>query len=131
MATLEITNNATDGIVVWDPTFQDETLNAAGAVTWAAGTLLGRITASGKLTAYTVGATGGAGSGVAVAVLRDAVVFTGAGDQRARPIIRGTLRRGDLVAHGVGAITVPESEQLRDFGIVSLTTTQLAQLDNQ
>jgi hypothetical protein len=131
MATLEVTNNATNGVPVWDPVFQDETLNAAGAVTWAAGTLLGRITASSKLTAYTSGATGGAGSDVAVAVLLDEVVFAGAGDAPCRPIVGGRVRRGDLVAHGVGAITIPESEMLRNYGIISLTTTQLAALDNQ
>ena len=129
MTTLEITNNATNGVTIWDPVFADETLIAAGAVTWAAGTLLGRITASGKMTAYVSGA--GDGSQVPTEVLQHEVVFAGAGDAPARPIVAGRLRRADMIAHGVGAITIGEADELRDFGIITLSTTQLADLDNQ
>lgn len=129
MPTLEVTNNSTNGIVVWNPVHNDETLTAAGADTWVAGTLLGRITASGKLTIYTSGAANGAE--VPVAILATEEVFTGAGDRPARVIVGGQLRRADLVADGVGAITIAEADALRDYGIVSLTTTQLAEQDNQ
>lgn len=129
MSNLEITNNKTRGIVIWQPVFEDDTLLAAGAVTYAAGTLLGRITASGKLTHYASGNVDG--SEVPVAVLLDEEVIAGAGDTPFRPLISGQVRRGDLVAHGVGAITIAEADQLRDYGIVSLSTTQLAELDNQ
>ncbi len=126
---MEVTNNAPAGIVVWEPVFDADTLLAAGAVTYAAGTLLGRITASGKLTHY---ASGNAdGSEIPVAVLLDAEVFTGAGEIPFRPILAGRLKRVDLVAHGVGAITQAEADQLRDYSIIALSTTQLASLDNQ
>lgn len=129
MATLEVTNNAPAGIVVWEPVFDDDTLLAAGAVTYVRGTVLGRITASGKLTHY---ASGNAdGSEVPVAVLLDEVIFAGAGDIPFRPILAGRLKRVDMVAHGVGALTQAEVDQLRDYGIVALSTTQLAELDNQ
>lgn len=126
---LEITNNSTRGVVVWEPVFEDETLTSAAAQTFPAGTLLGRITADDKMTAYTSGAVDG--SEVPVAVLRDEAVFAAAGDIACRPIVAGRLRRNDLVAFGVGAITDAESDALRDYGIVPLSTTQLSELDNQ
>lgn len=124
-----VTNNAPNGIVVWEPVHQDETLTAAGAVTWAAGTLLGRITASGKLTAYESGNSDG--SEVPVAVLETETEFTGAGDKVDRPIISGRVRRGDLVAHGVGAITDAEADALRTMTIIPQSVAQLGELDNQ
>lgn len=127
--TMEVTNNATSGLVVWAPKYNNETLNAGGAVTWAKGTLLGRLTASGKLTAYASGAADG--SEVPVAVLVEEVIFTGAGDKPARVLVGGEVRRADLVAHGVGAITIAEADLLRDYGIISYTVTQLGELDNQ
>lgn len=129
MANIEITNNQTRGIVIWDPVFEDEILIDAGGATYAAGTLLGRITASAKLTKYTSGA--GDGSQIPVAVLLNELVLPGATDVPCRPIISGRVRRNDLVAHGVGAITTAESDLLRDYGIIPLSTTQLAELDNQ
>ena len=126
---LEVTNNAPNGIVVWEPVFDSDILLAAGAVTYVAGTVLGRITASGKLTHYVSGA--GDGSEVPVAVLLDEEVFAGAGEIPFRPVLGGQVRRGDLVAHGVGALTQAEVDKLRDYGIVGLTVTQRAELDNQ
>jgi hypothetical protein len=126
---MEVTNNATNGIVIADDVYDDETLTAIGAVTWAAGTLLGRITASGKMTAYTSAAVDG--SEVPIEVLRDEVVFDGAGDLAGRPLVSGKVRRGKLVAHGVGAVDQVEVDQLRDYTIIAQRTTQLAELDNQ
>ena len=129
MANIEIQNNQTRGVVVWEPVFDDETIVDAGGATYAAGTLLGRITANGKLTAYASGNVDG--SEVPVAVLRDELVLVAATDTPCRPILAGRVRRGDMVAHGVGAITDAEADALRDYGIVPLSTTQLAELDNQ
>lgn len=126
---MEVTNNAPAGIVVWEPVFDDDILLAAGAVTYVAGTVLGRITASGKLTHYASGAADG--SEVPVAVLLDEEVFTGAGEIPFRPVLAGRLKRADLVAHGVGALTQAEVDALRNYAIIALTTTQLAELDNQ
>mgnify|MGYP003682017837 CR=1 FL=1 len=124
-----ITNNAPFGIVVWQPVHQDETLTAAAPVTWAAGTLLGRVTASGKLTAYESGNADG--SETPIAVLQTEVVFTVAGDKVDRPIISGRVRRGDLVAHGVGAISDGEADALRSMTIIPQDVAQLGELDNQ
>ena len=126
---MEITKKEPFGIVVWDPVYQDETLTAAGAVTWAAGTLLGRVTASGKLTAYASGAADG--SEVPIAVLKEEVVFAGAGDKADRPVVSGRVRRGDLVAHGVGAITDAEADALRSMTIIPQNVAQLGEFDNE
>jgi hypothetical protein len=64
-------------------------------------------------------------------VLKEEVVFAGAGDVEDRPIISGRVRRVDLVAHGVGAITDAESDLLRTMTIIAQNTQQLAELDNQ
>lgn len=129
MSNMEVTNNKPRTIVVFDPVFEDATLSAAGAVTYVAGTLLGRVTADGKLKAYTSG--GGDGSETPVAVLHSEQVFTGAGDAAIRPIIAGRVLRDDLVAHGVGAITTAEADQLRDYSIIAQSADSLAQYDNQ
>lgn len=130
MANLEITNNATNGVVIWDPVYQDETLLDAGGETYPAGTILGRITASGKLTKYTTAAVDG--SEIPVAILQDELVLAAATDTPCRPIISGRVRRGDLLADDPArVITDAESDALRDFTMIALSTTQLAELDNQ
>lgn len=128
MANIEITTNRPDGIRLWDPVHEDNTLLGAGNISYAAGTVLGRVTASGKLTHYASGAADG--SQTPIAVLQDATTVATGVDQPVRAIVGGRLKRGDLVAHGVGALTQAEVDALRDFGIIALATTQLAQLDN-
>lgn len=129
MANVEITNNDVDGIPVWEPTYEDDTLAATGAVTYAAGTVLGRLTATGNLTAYESGNADG--SEIPVAWLPNEVEFTGAGTTPIRAGISGKVRRSRLIAHGVGALTQAEVDALRDYSIVALSTTELSELDNQ
>tara|TARA_R110000787_G_scaffold57733_1_gene131751 strand:- start:974 stop:1360 length:387 start_codon:yes stop_codon:yes gene_type:complete len=128
MATFSRQDNSSAGVVIANPLYENVTLLAAGAVTWAAGTVLGRITASGKMTSYVAGA--GDGSEVPIAVLRDEQVFSGAGDVAGNVIVAGRVRLAKLIAHGVGAITTGERDELRDYGIVAETTSQLGELDN-
>ena len=70
---VDVTNNSIRRIVTWSATFDDEILIDAGGATYAPGTLLGRITASGKMTAYTSGAVDG--SEVPTMVLQDQLVL--------------------------------------------------------
>lgn len=126
---MRVTDNAPFGILLMDATTRRETLTATGAVTWAPGTLLGRITASGKLTAYAAGASDG--SQVPKFVTTSEVTFTGAGDQADTVLIGGKVREGDLVAHGVGAISDAEADALRSYGIVAMPVAQLNELDNR
>lgn len=130
MANIEITNNTTRSISVWEPVFESQIAIDAGGETYPAGTVLGRITASGKLTKYTSAAVDG--SEVPVAVLLDELVLAAATDTPCRPIISGRVRRGDLVADDPArAITEAEADALRDYSIIPLKTTQLSELDNQ
>lgn len=129
MSNLTITNN-TDlrSIAVWDPVFDDDIAIDAGGETYPKGTLLGRLTASSKLTKYESGNADG--SQIPVAVLLEELVLVAATDTPCRPIIAGRVRRGDLL-HAGGAIDQLEADLLRKTSIIPLTTTQLAELDNQ
>lgn len=133
MSNLETTTNKTRGIVLWEPTFKDDTVTFAGADTFAAGTLLARDSVSLKLVLFVKGGTTN-GNGTPKAVLTEELTATGAGDLPARPMIQGEVRTGDLIIDSDGDasnIDAAVLDQLRDFGIVGLSTTQLAQLDNQ
>ena len=105
-------------------------MNSTSATTYAAGTVLGRITANGKLAPYASGAADG--TEVPKAVLTQAVEFGAAGDLPVRALVSGRVRAGDMIEHGVGVITdVAVLDQLRDYGIVALATQELTELDNQ
>lgn len=129
MANLETTNNTPFGIILWEPEFEEVTLTSTAAAVWPAGTLLGRITADGKATAYTAGASDG--SEVPKFLTTSEITFTAAGDQADTVMIGGKARREDLVALGVGDITDAEADALRDFTILAVSTTQLNEFDNQ
>jgi hypothetical protein len=125
-----VTNNIKNGPVIQGDDYEDIVLNAPGAVTYAAGTVLGRLTANGKMVAYAEGGAGGAE--VPKMVLPVEVVFTGAGDQSLKALSSGRVRADRLIEHGVGAITdAAVFDELRDYTIIVVTTTELSQLDNQ
>lgn len=116
------------GVVISDPIFDDRTLTAAGAETWPAGAVLGKITASDKLVRFDTGAADG--SEVPYAVLTQPVEFTAAGDRTERPLITGSVRLDKLVDTADAAITAAAVDQLRDVGIIALPTEQLLFEDN-
>ena len=90
------------------------------------------VAADGKLVPYAIAGAGGAQN--PLAVLLNELTSTGAGDLPDRPIIAGRVRRGDLVIDADGDasnLTDAIVDQLRDVGIIALSTTQLAELDNQ
>jgi hypothetical protein len=128
MPNIEITNNTTNGFRFFNPEYQDEIITGTSE-TYVAGTLLGRITTGGKLTKYTSGAANGSQN--PIAILAEDIIFTGTQDYATRVLISGQVRGGELVAHGVGAITKAEEDKLRDFTIIARKTTQQAKLDNQ
>lgn len=112
------------------PFTQDETLVATGAGTIVAGTVLGRITASGKLTAVVGGA--GDGSVVAVSVLQYDVVAAGAGDLPIRPVLKGSVRADKvfLAASPTTPLTPAQLDELRTMGILAVAVDQLGQFNN-
>lgn len=133
MANIEITNNKARSVVVWEPVFEDELVTFAGAGTLAAGTILARDSVSLKMVPFVKGGATNE-NGIPKAVLLDELTATGAGDLPCRPIISGRLRKGDLVIDADGDASNVDNaveDQLRDYGLVTLSTTQLAELDNQ
>lgn len=129
MANIEITNNVTRGIAIWEPVHEDAVLTFGGAATWPAGSVLAKLTATGKYVRFTPGASDG--SEIPKAVLTQSVTAAGAGDVAARPAIAGRVRAGDLVNNAGAALTAAQLDLLRDYSIIALGTTQLSQLDNQ
>lgn len=129
MSNIEITTNSTSGVAIWDPVHEDATLAFGAAETWPAGAVLGKVTASGKYVRFDPGA--GDGSETPKAVLTQEVTAAGAGDVAGRPAIAGRVRAGDLVNNAGAALTGAQLDQLRDYSIIALGTTQLAELDNQ
>ena len=130
MPNIEITNNQTRGIVVWEPVFEDATLQAAGAETWPAGTILARLNASPfEIVPFVVG--GSLGAEVPKAILTQEVVFAGAGDKAGRVLISGRVRLSEISVLAGGVVGQGIADNLRDFTIIAQSTTQLAELDNQ
>ena len=129
MLNMTVQNNRTNGVILWDPTYNDGTATFSVAETWPAGAVLGKLTATGKYVRFTPGA--GDGSQTPIALLSQAVTSVGAGDVRIRPMISGKVRASDLTNNAGGALTAPQHDQLRDYTIIALATTQLSQLDNQ
>lgn len=133
MATLEITNNDTAVLEVWDPVYQKETVTFAGADTLAAGTILARDSVSQKLVIYVKGGSTNE-NGIPKVVLPHELVATGAGDLPADVLVGGQVRFSQLIIDADGDnsnIDAAVKDQLRDYGIVSRETTQLSELDNQ
>ena len=129
MSNTEITNNSTCGVAIWDPVHEDATLLFAGAETWPAGAVLGKVTGTNKYTRFDPGAS--TGEEIPKAVLTQEVTAAGAGDVTARPLIAGRVRAAALVDNAGVALTAAKLDRMRDFSIIALGTTQLAELDNQ
>ena len=127
------TNNTNRSLAIWEPVYQDEQITFAGVATLLAGTILARDSVSLKLVPFVKGGVTNE-NGIPKAVLQDALTSTGAGDFTARPLIGGQVRAGDLVIDADGDasnIDAAVTDQLRDFTIVPMETTQLGQPDNQ
>mgnify|MGYP001115353131 CR=1 FL=1 len=129
MANLEIQNNKARSIQFWEPQFQTATAVFGGAATWPAGSVLGKITASGKYARFAPSASDG--SEIPIAVLTQDLESAGAGDVKFNPLISGRVRFNDLLTNVDGAITDVHADQLRDFTIIAVKSQQLAELDNQ
>ena len=128
-----ITNNDVGSVIYKDAFFRDDTLTAAGALTIVDGTILARITATGKLGVWDSGGAGGLEVPKAV-YTGDDLVISGAGDVLVRPMVSGFVRKERLIEQGKAAgvdITEVVSDQLRDYGIVSQNVDELNILDNQ
>lgn len=131
MANLERQENTTTGVVLWEPRYEQNTLNASGALTYPEGTILGRITASNKLKDYEPGASDG--SEIPLAVLQNEAEFAGAGDLPINAIIGGQVRLVKISVFDAGTPRAPtqaEIDLLRDFTILARDTRELSEFDN-
>lgn len=128
-----ITNNVTNGFVIWDPVYQDELITFAGAATLLEGTILARDSVSLKMVPFVKGGVTNE-NGIPKAILQNELTATGAGDLADRPAISGRVRSAKLVIDADGDasnIDAAVLDQLRDFTIIGQSTSQLAEFDNQ
>ena len=129
MADPVITNNDVGQIAIGEADFEEHVWAAGGADTLAAGTIMARITASGKWGIYDTGGAGGLG--VACGVLTYEVPAGGAGDVPVAVLVRGTVNQDRILQDDGGAVTAAIVDELRSYGILAKPVSQLAQLDNQ
>lgn len=111
--------------------YRDDTINFAGADTYAEGTILARRTSDSKLVPYVIGGSGGAE--IPLCVLPKALTATGAGDQRARVCTSGVANQTRLVVHADGDgsnLTEAILDALRSAGVDSEPVQQLGEYDN-
>lgn len=113
-------------VFVFDPTYRTEVVNFAGADTLAPGTILGRITASGKLTLCNPVAVDG--SQVPKAILDYELTATGAGDKQARVGIAGKFRVDKILFDGGAAITAAHIDQLRAVGLIPVDFVNISKV---
>ena len=131
MPAIDVTNNTSVGIQVWEPVYQNnQTFTSAGAGTEPAGMILALNTSTNKWVPYV--SAGANGTGVPSAILAFDIVSTGAGDYPVTPLIGGRVRDAEI---GVSsALTAPNAIEvlgLRDYNIIAQPTNQLGELDNQ
>lgn len=127
-----VTNNSstTDmaaqaNVVLKDAMFRDELLTFAAAGTVAAGTILARNTASGKLVPFVKGGTGGAEA--PKAVLNYDVTVDAAGDVAIRAAIVGKFRKQRLIIAADGNDTNVDAaviDGLRQVGLTPIDVTE-------
>jgi len=133
MANIAITNVDLGSVETNAGEFRDELLTLAGADEIAAGTILARDSVSLKLVLFVKGGATNE-NGIPKAVLTYAADIAGAGDLPVRALVAGTVNKDRLIidADGDGSnVDAAVLDGLRDFGITSLDTAQLAALDNQ
>jgi len=133
MPSMVITNVETSTVLELEGgQFRDELLIFAGAGTVKRGTILARVTASGKLTPFVIG--GSLGAEIPKVVLTYDVTRAAAGDEPVRAMVKGTVNKNRLIVHadGTGAnITNAILDLLRDYGITPVDVANLGDYDTQ
>lgn len=122
------TNKYSNTIAIDGEVSRDEVLVFGGAGTVLRGTILGRVTATGKLKPMATAAVDGSQN--CVAVLTYDVVAAGAGDVAIRALVKGQVNRNRLIIalDGSGVnITPAILDQLRNYGITPVDVQQVGQ----
>lgn len=133
---INITNIDNTPIAGVGAKFQNDTLTitvpGVDPVTVKAGTILARDSVTLKLVPYVKGGATNE-NGIPKAVLVNDATAAATGDVSVRPLIGGEARLAKLVidADGDGSnIDAAVVDQLRDYGLIALETSQLAAYDN-
>jgi hypothetical protein len=132
MADPTITNVDVGQIAIEASSFEHHHWTAGGADTLVAGTILARLTSTGKWGIYAP--AGSLGLEIARGVLTYDAVATGAGDVPVSVLVRGTVNQDRLIidADGDGSnVDEAVTDDLLDHGILAKPVLQIAQLDNQ
>lgn len=111
-------------------------LNAGGSTaTFAAGTLLGRVTASGKLVPLASGSTDG--SETPVGILAQDVTLAASGETQASVCVAGNVLKSKVVLDGsdtmattIGGRTIADLIGAETVGIMLLDADELSATDN-
>ena len=120
-------------VVLADAIHDDGLLTFAGAATSLEGTILARDSVSLKFVPYVIGGSTNE-NGIPKAILTYPVTAVGAGDEAIRAMVSGRVVQERLVVAADGDasnITDAILDQLRDYGIVAESVTELSILDNQ
>ena len=131
MANISITNyNTSNGIRPKDT--QQSAITGLGADAFVRGTILGRITATGKYYPYNVGDTP-TGSSTPVAILLNDITTTDTSDYPAGIMLTGEIDLDKIIIDGSAAgvgITEAIKDALRTLGIIVKAQTEVGVIDN-
>ena len=133
MSNLVIENVDQGTVILADAIHDDGLLTFAGATTSVEGTILARDSVSLKFVPYVIGGVTNE-NGIPKAVLTYDVTAAGAGDEAIRAMVGGRVVQERLVVAADGDasnITDAILDQLRDYGVVAESVTELSILDNQ
>ena len=131
MADPVITLNDVGQIAIEVSDFEHHVWTAGGADVLAAGTIMARLTSTGKWGIYAP--AGSLGLEIAKGVLTYEVTATGAGDVPLAVLVRGTVNQDRLIidADGDGSnVDAVVTDDLLANGILAKPVLQVAQLDN-
>ena len=127
-----MTQNDTGSLFLCTPICQDDVIATTGADELARGTVMARVTASGKLGLYAPGGSGGLS--VPVGILSHAVSASGAGDHACRLAVKSECNKRFLVLDADGDdsnITAAVKDALRDSAdCIVHELTQLSQQES-
>lgn len=112
--------------------YRSELVTAAGADTFAKGTILARDTSTLKMVLYVKGGVTN-GNGVPSAVLMEDLVYSGAGDLTSNVAVAGKFIQSKLIIDADGDASNIDGtvvDLLRDKGLTPVTATDLVGYDN-
>lgn len=133
MVNLITTNLDLGSVILKDAQHIDAEITFAGADTFAPGTILARDDVSLKHVLFVKGGSTN-DNGTPRGVLTEEVVAAGGGDEQARLMISGSVRKERLIIDADGDdsnIDGAVIDQLSQTGITAINVVELQKLDNQ